>query len=186
MNKEELINHPAPSAGRLIRNTIGEPIPKSIPERILSEATERGKWVHESIESFFETGEYESRWEWEGYMEAFNEFMKAHVLKVIDVESCVVHKDLTCKGIIDLVCELDGEPTIIDFKTSSQPRHMDWELQLSVYEYIMRSNVPRVKHKLKVVRLLKDGSYKMLYYEPKLDLVESMIKLYNYKEGVNK
>lgn len=116
-------------------------------EAIKVDAGIYGSKVHQAIEmllnghtlkmddSFLntETGEQEEVTvkEWEAIISFADWFHEAKP-KVIAVET-VVYNELYA-GTIDLICEIDGETWIIDFKTSSNvwPSH---ELQISAYKH---------------------------------------------------
>ena len=179
---EELIAHPAPSAGRIVGgiypyNSGGNPI----PEKIMKNAQERGIWVHDSIESEIKTGSYEGNWEWEGYMDAFHKFNEEHNPSYMASELCIVSSDERAKGIVDAVAAIDGEIAIIDFKTGVGTDHARFELQIAIYAHILNDLGTFGKiDRLHIVKLGKDGSYKLLYYEYDKEVVESVINVYHY------
>ena len=181
---QDLIEHPAPSAGRIIRG-IYPYQPSSggskIPDHIMRNAQNRGTWVHESIESEINTGSYEGNWEWESYMEAFHAFNDDHNPKYLASELCVVAPDGRSKGIIDAIAEIDGEIVLIDFKTSASTDHARFELQLSVYAHILSQMEDyETPERLHIVKLGKTGKYKLLHYTYDEVITESAINLYHY------
>lgn len=181
---QDLIEHPAPSAGRIIRG-IYPYQPSSggskIPDHIMKNAQKRGTWVHESIESEINTGTYEGNWEWEGYMDAFHKFNEEHEPEYLASELCVVAPDERSKGIIDAVAVIDGELAILDFKTSASTDHARFELQLGVYAYILNKlELYDEIERLHIVKLGKDGRYKLLHYNLNENIIESAIDLYHY------
>lgn len=183
MNLQELIEHPAPSAGRIIRGiypyNAGGGV--KIPERIMKNAQARGTWVHESIESEINTGQYESNWEHEGYMDAFHKFNAENDIEYLSSELCVVSPDERSKGIIDAVALIDGKLAILDFKTSASNDHARFELQLGIYASILdRLDLYDSVEVLHIVKLAKDGTYKLLYYQYNEPIIDSVIDVYHY------
>lgn len=181
MTIEELINLKAPSAGRIIGGiTPSKTSFDSIPKNVLEEARKRGTWVHETIEKIIAGEEYDSRWEWEGYIEAFNNFVDDHDISFMATELPIVNRDYTAKGIVDAICTLNGEITLLDFKTSTSTMHVNWELQLMIYAHIL-SDIGMFDHMdLRVVKLGKDGRYTKLFYQYDPMIAESAINLYHY------
>lgn len=186
---QTMYDHPAPSAGRITRAIFGSGGLSKIPEHILENARKRGTWVHESIEKMILGEEYESNWEWEGYMEAFKSFLSDHNPKFAFTELPIVGRDERVKGVIDALVEIDGEMLLIDFKTSATSQHHLWKAQLMLYNWILKGydEYPDIDG-LRVVKLKKDGTYTFIYYDFNLDDTLGFINVYEYmlKEGVVK
>lgn len=102
--------------------------------RRLKESQEKGTAVHGMIETFLKDGEFEVE-ESDPYYPLFAGFMRWYEkTKPTKVQSEVYlesKKHGYC-GTADLICQIDGEWWVIDFKTS---KHLDdgYELQLAAY-----------------------------------------------------
>lgn len=189
MDVQELINHPAPSAGRINRAIFGTGNMSAIPKHVLEEATKRGSWVHESIEHIINNEDYVDNWEWEGYIEAFNNFNKEYQPEYLASEVPIVDSDNLAKGIVDAFCYIDNELHIIDFKTSASTISHSWKMQLMIYKWICDNNdIGYEPTKLKVIKLGKDGTFKVLYYDYSEQDTKAAIDIYQYmlKEGAIK
>jgi hypothetical protein len=110
---------------------------------IMEEAGERGTYTHKGSELLLKGGTLRfdtvvddrplSVDEYANVM-SFAEWYNEHKPKVNKIEHTVFSPDDRYAGTIDIDCEIDGEPWIIDLKTSSQiwPSH---EIQLSAYKH---------------------------------------------------
>ena len=183
LTKYEMFEVEAPSATRLIGTVFNRESDFSkIPKHILEEAKERGSWVHEQIENYINDEPVEERWEWQAYMDSFHEWLSMYDVDFLVSEWVIADlTDFTCKGILDCLAYVDGVLCLIDFKTSAKAQHKDWELQLSVYAYLLYKEYGLDEPiELRVVMLGKDGMHKMLYYDYNEKNVESLITLYQY------
>lgn len=176
-----MYNHPAPSAGRINRAIFGNGDMDKIPKHILENATNRGKWVHKSIEQIINGEDYEGNWEWESYIDAFKKFQKDFDPEYIFTELPIVSKDERTKGVIDAFAKINGEYVLLDFKTSASTINHSWRMQLMIYHYILKQedDYPTPQG-IRVVKLVKDGTYRILYYEYDENVVESALTLYEY------
>lgn len=175
----------APSATRLLRRVFNtDTVFDKIPKSIMKEAQERGTWVHEQIENHINGDEVEDRWEWQSYLDSFHEWESKHKIDYLVSEWIIADQtDFHCKGILDALAYVDGELCLIDFKTSAKPQHMDWELQMGVYAYLLYKEYGLTEDiKLRIIMLGRDGRHKMLYYNYDEANIKALIRLYNYKE----
>lgn len=123
-------------------------------DEILKAAAEQGSNVHNAIEEFlngkeitwFVNGkEQYTLKEWQ-MISRFMDFYKKHVGSVEAVEVQVFSEKFKVGGTIDLICNINGEKWIIDFKTSNA-MYKTYELQLAVYkevwEDMTKTNIDR-------------------------------------------
>ena len=108
---------------------------------IVKKAAEEGTQVHEMIEDYLNGKELNflnqfnhpqySPDVWQMFLR-FVEFWETYNPTLIDVEVHLFSDELKVAGTCDLICEIDGELWLIDFKTSNhiQPTY---ELQTAVY-----------------------------------------------------
>lgn len=107
------------------------------------EMADIGTLAHQMIVDYFkgiktDTSDYSSNqvdlaencllsfWEWE----------KGHKIDVIIVETPLVSKEYNYGGTIDCFCKLDGQPTLLDFKTG-KAIYPEMFYQLAAYEQLL-------------------------------------------------
>jgi hypothetical protein len=110
-------------------------------EHIIKKAAEEGTQVHEMIEQYLNGNEL-SFLNKHGYPQynpdiwvmflRFVEFWETYTPKLIETEIHLFSDELKVAGTCDLVCEIEDELWIIDFKTSNQ-MHTIYDLQTAVY-----------------------------------------------------
>ena len=146
---EEYTNH-AKKLGQLI-HTIVE-------SHVLHKEVELDEYTDEEIDLCGKVF-YSNYMKWE----------KEHKLEVIQVEMPLVSHIFKYGGIIDMYCKLDGEYTVVDFKTSKQIS-LEQILQVSSYVQLLRENNYPID-KLVILSLYKEP--KDSYIVKTLDAVET-------------
>lgn len=118
-----------------------------------------GTLAHQMIVDYFngvktDTAEYSSDqidaaencllsfWEWE----------KGHDIKVIMAEVPLISREYGYGGTIDCFCELDGQTTLLDFKTG-KAIYTEFFYQLAAYEQLLGE----AGHLIEVTRILRIG-----------------------------
>jgi len=108
---------------------------------IMKRAGKEGTQVHEAIETLLEGEELdwmddygnakynETVWE---MINKFVDFWKTHKPELISTEEFVYSDEHKYAGTADLICKLDGQVWLIDFKTSNS-LHKSYDLQLASY-----------------------------------------------------
>lgn len=109
---------------------------------VLKFSADKGTEVHYMLHAFLFQMKYI-------FIESDNGVTKDYLVKVLDnfidwssnhtIKPIFGEKSITCDlfgGTVDLYCELDGVPTILDFKTSKN-FYSSMFLQLSAYTYMM-------------------------------------------------
>ena len=89
-----------------------------------------------------------SFWEWE----------KGHKIEVILAEAPLVSQEYGFGGTIDCFCNLDGQPTLLDFKTG-KALYSEFTMQISAYAYLLKENnyIPHALHLLRIGRDADEG-----------------------------
>jgi len=110
-------------------------------EHIVRKAGEEGTQVHEMIEDYLNGKELNflnsfgnpaySPDVWQMFLR-FVDFWETHNPKLIETEVHLFSDKLKVAGTCDMVCEIDGELWIIDFKTSNNLQ-TTYDLQAAVY-----------------------------------------------------
>ena len=123
------------------------------------EMADIGTLAHQMIVDYFkgiktDTSEYSesqiglaencllSFWEWE----------KGHKIEVIITEAPLISQEYGYGGTIDCFCKLDGQPTLLDFKTG-KAIYPEMFYQLAAYEQLLAE----AGHLIEVTRILRIG-----------------------------
>lgn len=111
-------------------------------DTIVQKAAETGTNVHNAIENinngakvrwFTEEGkELYTLEEWQMILK-YKDFLEVFKPKIIHAEQQIVSDNLKRGGTIDLICEIDGEKWLIDFK-SSNAVYQSYYLQIAAYK----------------------------------------------------
>ena len=123
------------------------------------EAAEVGTIAHKMVECYF-TGE---KFDNEAYsprnielaenaMISFYDWAKRHKIKPIHNEFALVSDSMRYGGTLDCLCEIDGDPELLDFKTG-KAIYDDHFVQLSAY----RNLAEEAGYKVKRCRILRIG-----------------------------
>jgi len=105
------------------------------------------------------------------------------------LEKSVYSTELGVAGTADAICEFDGEPSIVDFKTASRMRDKDsianYFLQCTFYSQAWFEQVGEVIKKIVIVMVSEDG--KMQVYQDKpssyIDRLRQLTK--EYKDALH-
>lgn len=119
-------------------------------DEIVRRAGEQGSHVHDAIDQFLkglpvywvdknEKPNYTLE-EWQMILK-FVEFWEKFQPKLIANEKKIVSEKLGIGGTIDLICEINGETWLIDYKTSNA-LYPSYELQLSAYAVMWNEENP--------------------------------------------
>jgi len=133
-------------------------------EMIRDQAAEAGSRVHNAIEQLL----YGTEINWQEYSDnleewvminKFIEFYDNHVDQVISVEQSIVCDTMRAGGTIDLVCKINGQIWLVDFKTSNALRRTH-DMQQAAYVEMWNNNVDQLSKdnpELKGVRIERAG-----------------------------
>lgn len=86
--------------------------------------------------------------------ESFIDWWWGHQVKVLDIERKIYSRKFRYAGTVDLVAEIDGALTIVDYK-SGKAIYRDYFLQMGAYSYAYTEETGREADRLMVVRLPK-------------------------------
>jgi len=107
------------------RNRVGE----EEANRVTKAATSRGTKVHLMCEDYVANKPDYKKDRMPTTVELFNQikpYLDANVNKVYSIEGGLYSKVLKSAGRCDLICQVNGENAIIDYKTSSKHKPEDW------------------------------------------------------------
>ena len=113
--------------------------PQEIQDKILK-GTGVGDIVHKKIENLLLEGnvtiedvDEEHQKHVSQCLSGFTNWWSKNDVEVVETEQTVKHSGYNIAGTFDLFCDINGEPYIIDFKTSNQKNDFKWPIQLTAY-----------------------------------------------------
>ena len=155
-------------------------------EGIKNAAGNKGSKVHQAVEDLLLGNEVTMEGEYrnaKGDMEeltleeyeclmSFDEWFKEAKPKILQTELTLFNEEHNYAGTADFICEIDGERTLIDFKTSAQiwPSH---KLQISAYKHALPE-----EYSCEKTAILQLGYRKNKYKKWKLTPVEDHFDLF--------
>lgn len=137
---------------------------EGIGETVLHRAADKGTAVHNAIENWikFEIKDIPS--ENEGYFDAFMKWWQQYRPEVVGSEIRVCNRLMQYAGTIDLVAYINGELTLVDYKSTYTLSDMLCAVQIEAYSKALESMGVKVDKKC-VLHLKRDGSFGYKYYE---------------------
>lgn len=126
---------------------------KFSPNAVIQEAAKRGSEVHKAFVDFAQSGEKLPAND--GYLKSLALFLDEFSPKIVKVEESVYSPSLKVAGTYDALLEIDGQLTLIDWKTSKRI-YDSHHLQSAAYEG-MRQELGEKPATPMVVRLDPDG-----------------------------
>ena len=110
---------------------------------------------------------------------------KPHLDKRLDniyqQETSMSSEKLCLAGTVDLICEVDGELAVVDFKTSKESKPVEWIqdyfVQLSAYWAMFSENTGRIPKKLVVFLVGENGDVQI---EEQTDIMHYLSTLQDY------
>jgi hypothetical protein len=134
-------------------------------------ACTRGTRLHKVIEVYMQNGDYKSLPEWKipliQMMFQSAKFRLDTRLDNIYQQETPMSSDRLClAGTVDLICEVDGELSIVDFKTSEKEKPEEWLedyfVQLSAYWAMFSEKTGFVPKKLVVFLVGENGDVQIV------------------------
>lgn len=148
------------------------------PQYFLDQAAKRGTSVHKATEAIDKFGTVEIDDDLAGFVKAYVLFMKEHDVNWEKIEWSVCNDKLYA-GTVDRYGTLDGEPVILDIKTTatiSGLHKVCYSAQLNLYRMAVVKEKP--VDKLWVLQLKKDGTYKLIELEENPALADACITMH--------
>lgn len=159
----------------------------SVDKEVLDKAARKGTAVHSAIEIYSNFGIVDIDTENRPYFDGYLRFAKEHSTVAYGSEIRLYHKELLYAGTADMIADVDGKLTLIDFKTSYSVSDMLCGVQLEAYARSLKSHRPDfdIKQKL-IVHLKKDGSYGLHLFKTNdtecWKVFTALITVNNYKK----
>lgn len=163
---------------------------------ITKHSTTRGTKLHRVFEVYLQNGNYKILDEYQSplieYMFNFaRPFIDDRIDNIYHQETMMYSKKLCLAGTVDLICEVDGELAVVDFKTSQQAKPEEWLenyfVQLSAYwaMYVERTSV--VPKKLVVFLVGENGDVQIVERRNPIDylvtLRDYVAEFIQYRDG---
>ena len=134
-------------------------------------ATTRGTRLHKLLEVYIQNGDYKSLPEWEipliqMMFQAAKKKLDTKLDNIYQQETTMKSDRLCLAGTVDLICEVDGELAIVDFKTSEKEKPEEWLedyfVQLSAYWAMFSERTGVVPKKLVVFLVGENGDVQIV------------------------
>lgn len=156
-----------------------------ISEKTLAKAADKGSSVHNSIENWLKFGIDDIPEEHRPYFDGFLEWWKEYQPDAIASEVKTYHKLMRYGGTIDLLAFINGELTLVDFKTTYKIHELNCRVQLEAYSQALKTHGIQVERK-HILHLEKNGRWGFPEYparDPDALLGVNALKwLYDHKE----
>ena len=134
-------------------------------------ATTRGTKLHRVFEVYLQNGDYQSLAEYktpliEMMFKAAKFYVDTRLDNIYQQETPMFSDKLCLAGTVDLICEVDGELAIVDFKTSAKEKPEEWLedyfVQLSAYWAMFSEKTGIVPRKLVVFLVGENGDVQIV------------------------
>lgn len=168
-----------PSVSELCR-FISREIYDSVGQYDLDRAADRGTRVHKACEALDVYGKVEVTDDIAPYVKSYLQFRREHNVHWEMVERSMHHPKDRYAGTIDRYGLLDGEPALVDLKTSYTVHKRLAVAQLNLYRRMLESGGKQPK-RLVILHLTKDG-YKLVEIERRDDVPDALLTLHRLME----
>ena len=151
--------------------------------KVAKHATNRGTKLHRVFEVYLQNGDYQALDEWQSpLIQLMFKYAKPYIDKRLDriyqQETNMYSSRLCLAGTVDLICEVDGELSIVDFKTSKQEKPEEWLedyfVQLSAYWAMFSERTGVVPKKLVVFLVGENGDVQIVERRNVIDYLKTL------------
>jgi len=139
---------------------------RTINKAVLDKAAKRGTSVHNSIKDYLRYGVNTCDDEFRGYMDGFVAWYEYYKPTILATEMRMYHKVLRYAGTLDLLCLIDNEVTLIDYKTTNKVMDKLLRVQLEGYSQGLSSWGITVERK-HALHLSGNGQWQFPEYKAK-------------------
>ena len=172
-----------PSVSEITR-FLSREVYKDADQAAMDIAADRGTRVHKACEELDREGLACGDYDIEGYVRAYGKFLNEHDVKWEMIEKPVYSKYLWIAGTVDRYGLVDGEPTILDIKTTktiSGKHKVQYGAQLDFYKLMIKDAPDTAKEV--ILQLREDGTYKMIEIKEHLAVAMSCLTLHRTFEN---
>lgn len=128
-----------------------------ISKATLDNAANRGTAVHDGIENWIKFDFVDIPPEHQLYFDGFMKWWEENSPEVIGSEIRLYHRLLRYGGTCDLLADIDGQRTLIDYKSTYALSDMTCRVQLEAYAQALASHGIKVDKKM-ILHLKNDGT----------------------------
>ena len=148
-----------PSVSAIIR-PMNETFYKDVDKEVLNKAADRGRAIHSAIETWicYQMNTIVDE-DHRGYFDGFLEWYKARNVEPLATECMIYHKILKYAGTADLICTINNETFLVDFKNTVSVNEKAYSLQLEAYRQAFKTHGVEIAKKM-ILHLRPDGTYK--------------------------
>ena len=149
-------------------------------------ATTRGTKLHKVLEVYIDNGDYTKLDEYQSPLiqlmfKAAKFYLDTRLDAIYQQETNMSSDRLCLAGTVDLICEVDGELSIVDFKTSEKEKPEEWLedyfVQLSAYWAMFSEKTGIVPKKLVVFLVAENGDVQIV---ERKNIMKYLTKLQDY------
>ena len=149
-------------------------------------STTRGTRLHRVFEVYLQNGDYKSLPEYDipliqMMFKAAKSKLDEKLNNIYQQETPMYSDRLCLAGTVDLICEVDGELAIVDFKTSAQEKPEEWLedyfVQLSAYWAMFSEKTGIVPQKLVVFLVGENGDVQIV---ERTNIMDYLVTLRDY------
>jgi hypothetical protein len=149
-------------------------------------ATTRGTKLHKVLEVYIDNGDYQTLDEYQSPLiqlmfKAAKSQLDSRLNTIYQQETNMSSDRLCLAGTVDLICEVDGELSIVDFKTSEKEKPEEWLedyfVQLSAYWAMFSEKTGVVPKKLVVFLVAENGDVQIV---ERTNVMNYLTKLQDY------
>lgn len=179
-----------PSVSRIMK-PLSSATYEKIDEEVLRKAAERGTAIHKAIEEY-ELGNEENELPdiYKGYFDGFLKWFELRKPIVLSPEYMMYHKTLLYAGTTDLLCVIDGTPTVVDYKNTTVVYPKMTRIQTEAYIQMLKSHNITFEGKpferKIIVQLKKDGTYTEEEHDREdaeaLKILTELLDIFNYSK----
>ena len=146
-------------------------------------ATTRGTKLHRVFEEYLQNGDYKSLDEYQAPLiqlmfGSAKSYLDEKLSNIYQQETNMYSDRLCLAGTVDLICDVDGELSIVDFKTSEKAKPEEWLedyfVQLSAYWAMFSERTGVVPKKLVVFLVAESGEVQIVERTNPLDYLKTL------------
>lgn len=176
-HKYTLDGREVPSVSELCR-FLSREIYGEVVQWRLDQAADRGSAVHKLCEALDLYGKADVPDDLLPYLQAYLAFRREHQVTWTAVEKPLYHKTDRYAGTLDRIGTVDGQPAIVDLKTSYRVQKPLALAQLNLYRRMAEQDSPQ-EYSLYILHLRKDGTYRLLSFPRNEAVPTALLTLHN-------
>ncbi len=137
-----------------------------VSRKTLDQAAERGTIIHQAAQTWAEYGFMDCPPDLQGYFDGFLDWYRTADPKVAGTEVQLYHPLMLYAGTADLIAEIDGQLSLVDYKTTQTISDMLCRVQLEAYSQALLCFGVKVERKM-IVQLRAGKPANVKEYAPR-------------------